>query len=156
MARPAAAGTTPAPGAAAADMKSVLFLCTGNSCRSIMAEALLNALGGDRFIAHSAGSFPTGQVHPGAIATLERHGIDPGAPTSKSWDEFSDTAFDLIVTVCDQAAGESCPLFPGKAEKRHWPTPDPAHATGSTAEITAAFETAYDMLRARIENLIAA
>lgn len=137
-------------------MKNVLFLCTGNSCRSIMAEALLNALGGGRFTAHSAGSHPAGYPHPEALATLERHGIDPGAPSSKSWDVFGDTAFDIVITVCDAAAAESCPAFPGPAERLHWSIPDPASTTGSADEITAAYETAYDMLRERIEKLVAA
>lgn len=121
-----------------------------------MAKALLNALGGDRFTAQSAGSFPTGSVHPGALATLARHGIAAGTPHSKSWDDLGDTPFDLVITVCDQAAGESCPVFSGRAEKLHWSTPDPAHATGSEAEINQAFETAYAMLRERIENLLEA
>lgn len=90
---------------------SVLFLCTGNSCRSIKAEALLNQLGAGHFKASSAGSFPTGQIHPESILTLKRHRIDPGAPYSKSLKEFSSENFDLVVTVCDQAAGEACPIF---------------------------------------------
>lgn len=116
----------------------------------------MNALGGGAYEAFSTGSFPTGTVHPGAIETLARHNIAPGNPRSKSWDEFTDTGFDLIITVCDQAAGESCPVFPGKAERLHWSIPDPAHETGSAADIAAAFETAYAMLRARIEALVAA
>ena len=116
-------------------MQKVLVLCTGNSCRSVMAEALFNYLGKGRYEAVSAGSFPTGYVHPKSIETLKRHGIDPGYPRSKSWDEFADWSFDLIVTVCDQAAGESCPLFPGRPKKLHWSTPDPAKATGSETEI---------------------
>lgn len=133
----------------------VLFLCTGNSCRSVMAEALLNHLGAGRYQAHSAGSQPTGVVHPKALETLQRHGIPTGSPTSKSWDALSDTSFDIVVTVCDAAATESCPVFPGKTEKRHWSTPDPAHATGSTAQIEAAFDDAFLMLKARIEALLA-
>lgn len=140
-----------------AKKQKVLFLCTGNSCRSIMAEALLNHLAGDRFDAVSAGSQPSGFVHPGSLATLARHGIPAGAtPASKSWDAFTDTAFDVIVTVCDSAAAEACPIFPGKAHKLHWSTPDPAHATGTPAEIEAAFDTAFHMLRKNIETLIAA
>jgi arsenate reductase (thioredoxin) len=136
-------------------MKRVLFLCTGNSCRSVMAEALLNQLGQGRFRAESAGSQPAGYVHPGSLATLVRHGIDTGTPRSKSWDEFANQDFDYIVTVCDAAAGEACPAFSGRAERLHWSTPDPAKATGSEAEIRAAFDHAFTMLRARIEALIA-
>jgi arsenate reductase len=99
------------------DPIKVLILCTGNSCRSIMAEALVNDLGQGRFQAWSAGSFPTGYVHPRSIETLKRHGIDPGQPYSKSWNEFAAQPLDLVITVCDQAAGETCPIFPGKPAK---------------------------------------
>ncbi|MDX1482586.1 MAG: arsenate reductase ArsC [Woeseiaceae bacterium] len=132
--------------------KRVLVLCTGNSCRSIMAEALINALGGGRFEAFSAGSQPAGYVHPGSLDTLERHGIDPGEPRSKSWDEFADERFDYVVTVCDSAAAETCPAFGGGFQKLHWSTPDPAKAAGSEGQIDAAFEQAYAMLRERIEK----
>ena len=128
----------------------VLVLCTGNSCRSIMAEALINQLGQGRYQAWSAGSFPTGHVHPKSIETLKRHHIDPGQPRSKSWDEFANQQFDVVVTVCDQAAGESCPLFPGQPKKLHWSTPDPAKASGSEAE--AAFDTAFFMLKQNVEE----
>lgn len=94
----------------------VLVLCTGNSCRSVMAEALINALGHGLYQAWSAGSHPTGSVHPKSIKTLTRHGIDPGHPRSKSWSELANHTFDLVITVCDQAAGESCPLFPGSQQ----------------------------------------
>lgn len=132
----------------------VLVLCTGNSCRSIMAEALINDLGQGRFQAWSAGSFPTGQVHPRSLDTLRRHGIDPGQPRSKSWNEFSRQPFDLVITVCDQAAGESCPIFPGQPVKLHWSTPDPAKAVGSEAVTQAAFDEAFNLLKDRIERLI--
>jgi arsenate reductase (thioredoxin) len=135
-------------------MLNVLFLCTGNSCRSIMAEMLLNHYGASQFKAFSAGSHPAGHVHPKSIETLKRHGIDPGQPRSKSWDEFANQNFDLVITVCDQAAGETCPFFPGKPNKLHWSTPDPAKATGTAAEIEAAFEQAFSMLKDRIEDLI--
>jgi arsenate reductase len=92
-------------------------------------------------------------VHHKSIETLKRHGINPGQPRSKSWDEFAQQSFDLVITVCDQAAGESCPLFPGKPKKLHWSTPDPAKATGSEAEIDAAFDKAFLMLRNRVEDL---
>lgn len=132
----------------------VLVLCTGNSCRSVMAEALFNHLGKGRYEAVSAGSFPAGYVHPKSIETLKRHGINPGQPRSKSWDEFADQPFDLVVTVCDQAAGETCPFFPGKPKKLHWSTPDPAKATGTESEINAAFDEAFTMLKDRIEGFI--
>jgi len=119
-----------------------------------MAEALINHIGKDRYLAFSAGSRPAGYVHPKSVATLKRHGIDPGQPRSKSWDEFADQSFDLVITVCDQAAGESCPLFPGKPKKLHWSTPDPAKAAGTEAEIDAAFDQAYFMLKEKIEGLV--
>ena len=98
--------------------------------------------------------FPAGYVHPKSIETLRRHGVDPGAPRSKSWDEFAGQNFDLVVTVCDQAAGETCPFFPGQPEKLHWSTPDPAKVTGTDAEIEAAFDNAFFMLKDRIEKLM--
>ena len=132
--------------------KRVLVLCTGNSCRSIMAEALFNHFGKGKIEAVSAGSHPAGYVHPKSIETLKRHGIDPGSPRSKSWDEFAGQSFDLVVTVCDAAADENCPLFLGPVKKLHWSTPDPAKATGTDAEIDAAFDAAFNMLKERIEN----
>jgi len=133
-------------------MKDILVLCTGNSCRSIMAEALINHLRGDDYRAVSAGSQPAGYVHEQALATLRRHGIDPGAPRSQSWDEFAGQPFDYVITVCDQAAGETCPLYPGAPRKLHWSTPDPATARGSEEETAAAFEAAFALLRERIEK----
>lgn len=138
-------------GPASGGRRRVLVLCTGNSCRSVMAEALINHLGGGRYAASSAGSRPAGYVHPKALETLRRHGIDPGHPRSQSWDDYADAAFDYVITVCDSAAAESCPAFPGGYTKLHWSTPDPAGAEGSDAEIDAAFEQAYAMLKARIE-----
>lgn len=134
--------------------KHVLVLCTGNSCRSVMAEALINQIGKGQYQAVSAGSFPAGYVHPKSIETLKRHGIDPGNPRSKSWDEFAGQPFDLVITVCDQAAGETCPFFPGSPKKLHWSTLDPAKAAGTDAEIEAAFDSAFVMLKERIEGLI--
>ncbi len=133
-------------------MKNVLVLCTGNSCRSVTAEALINQMGEGRFKAVSAGSFPAGYVHPKAIETLKRHGINAGDPRSKSWDEFENQSFDLVITVCDQAASESCPIFLGKYEKKHWSTPDPAKAEGTEEEIEKAFDDAFQMLKDRIEK----
>lgn len=129
----------------------ILVLCTGNSCRSVMAEALFNQLGKSRVQVVSAGSNPAGYIHPKSIETLERHGVAPGAPRSKSWDEFAGQNFDLVVTVCDAAAAESCPVFLGPVKKLHWSTPDPAKATGTDAQIDAAFDEAFTMLKERIE-----
>ncbi len=136
-------------------VQRVLVLCTGNSCRSVMAEALINQLGQGRFLAESAGSQPTGEVHPLALETLRRHNINPGQPRSKSWDEFAGQKFDLVITVCDAAAAESCPVFLGTAIKLHWSTPDPAKTIGGDAEVMAAFDGAFNMLRSKIEALVA-
>ncbi|MEQ8605367.1 MAG: arsenate reductase ArsC [Rhodospirillales bacterium] len=133
-------------------MKKVLVLCTGNSCRSVMAEALINHLGAGRYQAMSAGSKPIGYVHPKSMDTLRRHGIETGTPRSKSWDEFEGQNFDLVITVCDAAASESCPIFLGQHEKMHWSTPDPASVTSSQEEIAAAFDEAFNNLKTRIEN----
>jgi arsenate reductase (thioredoxin) len=135
------------------DALRVLVLCTGNSCRSIMAEALINTLGRGRYRAWSAGSFPAGTIHPKAIATLHRHGIEPGQPRSKSWDEFASKSFDLVITVCDQA-GESCPLFPGSPKKLHWNTPDPARVMASNKVMDRAFDITFLRLKKCIERLM--
>ena len=119
-----------------------------------MAENLLNQLGQKQFQAFSAGSFPTGTVHPKAIETLQKHGIETNAARSKSWDEFTTQSIDIVITVCDEAAGETCPIFPGAPEKQHWSTPDPAKATGTDKEIDTAFETAFQMLKNNIEKLV--
>ena len=134
--------------------RNVLVLCTGNSCRSVMAEALINHLGPGRYRAWSAGSVPVGYVHPKSIETLKRHGMDPGQPRSKSWDEFAAQSFDLVITVCDQAAGETCPLFPGSPKKLHWSTPDPAKATGSEADKDEAFDRTFMRLNNRVEEFM--
>ena len=134
--------------------EKVLVLCTGNSCRSVMGEALFNHLGKGLIEAFSAGSNPVGYVHPKSIETLERHGIDTGEPRSKSWDEFEGQEFDLVVTVCDAAAAESCPVFFGAKKKLHWSTPDPAKATGTAKEIEGAFDEAFFMLKDRIESYL--
>lgn len=117
-----------------------------------MAERLLNHLGKGHYQSLSAGSFPTGTVHPKAIETLRRQGIDPGTPRSKSWDEYADTTFDFVVSVCDQAAGETCPIFPGQPAKLHWSTPDPAKAKGTEQDINAAFDEAFCLLKTGIEK----
>lgn len=133
-------------------MKTVLVLCTGNSCRSVMAEALINQLGEQHYQAFSAGSHPAGYVHPKSLETLQRHGIKVRDPRSKSWDEFAGKPIDVVITVCDEAANETCPAFAGRHEKRHWSTPDPAGATGTEQEIEQAFDEAFQMLKTRIES----
>lgn len=129
---------------------TVLFLCTGNSCRSILAEATFNHLAPPGWRAVSAGSKPTGKVHPRSLALLAREGIATEGYHSKSWDELPEVP-DIVVTVCASAAGETCPVYLGPVLRTHWGVDDPAHATGTDAEIDAAFMRAYRTLRARIE-----
>ena len=132
---------------------NILFLCTGNSCRSIIAEAVFNHLAPPGMQAMSAGSHPTGAVHPRSIALLQREGIATAGYHSKSWDEIS-LKPDLLVTVCNNAAGEACPAFLGNVERIHWDIEDPAKATGTDEEIDAAFFAVFLILRNRIENLL--
>ena len=132
----------------------VLFLCTGNSCRSIMAEAVFNALAPAGWSAMSAGSHPAGQVHPRALALLAREGISTVGCHSKSWDRLPVTP-DVVITVCSSAAAEPCPAYLGAVLRSHWGIEDPAQATGTDAEIDAAFTSAYRILRARIEAFMA-
>src|SRR5437868_1797244 len=132
---------------------NVLFICTGNSARSILAEAILNKIGGGKFRAYSAGSQPKGQVNSNTLQLLERLGYDTSGYRSKSWTVFANPAapdVDFIFTVCDDAAGEACPVWPGQPMTAHWGIPDPAAATGTDAEIAAAFNEAYRMLAQRI------
>ena len=137
---------------------NVLFLCTGNSCRSILAEATFNHLAPAGWRALSAGSQPTGQVHPRSLALLAREGIASAGYASKSWDQLP-LIPDIVITVCASAAGETCPAYlnPSRSPvlRSHWGVDDPAHARGSEAEIDAAFVQAYRILRARIEALLA-
>ncbi|MBX9346661.1 arsenate reductase ArsC [Chromobacterium vaccinii] len=133
---------------------NVLFLCTGNSCRSILAEAVFNHLAPASWHAMSAGSQPTGQVHPRSLALLKREGISAAGYYSKSWDHLSPTP-DIVITVCAKAAGEACPAYLGPVLRSHWGVDDPAHATGTEHEVEAAFMTAYHILRARIEAFFA-
>lgn len=136
---------------------NVLVLCTGNSARSILGEALFNHLGKGRVRAFSAGSRPTGRVNPVALETLERHGIAVTDARSKSWDEFAvpgGLTFDFIFTVCDNAANEACPVWPGHPATAHWGIPDPAHVEPMEAR-RAAFETAYQQLKRRVEAFLA-
>ncbi len=135
-------------------MLKVLVLCTGNSCRSIMAEMLINDLSCGKYSAVSAGSQPAGYVHPKSIETLERHGIRVTQSSSQSWDAYIDEKFDYIITVCDEAAKESCPVFLGDGIKLHWSTPDPAKVVGTESQIEAAFDEAYNMLHSRVSKLI--
>ena len=132
---------------------NVLFLCTGNSARSVLAEAYLNSLGRGRFRAYSAGSHPTGKVNPFAIALLQKNRIDTGGLRSKVWDELAKPdapQMDIIITVCDQAAGEVCPVWPGKPMAAHWGVEDPAAADGDDDAKRAAFMKAFATLQKRI------
>lgn len=133
---------------------NVLILCTGNSCRSILGEATFNHLAPAGWHAVSAGSKPAGYVHPRSLALLVREGISTEGCYSKSWDKLPVTP-DIVITVCGSAAGEECPAYLGQAIRAHWGVEDPAHATGTDAEIDAAFTHAYRTLRARIEAFFA-
>jgi arsenate reductase len=137
---------------------NVLFLCTGNSARSIIAEAILNREGRGRFKAFSAGSQPRGKINPRTLDLLRKFNYDVATLRSKSWAEFAQAGspeLDFVFTVCDNAAGESCPLWPGQPVTAHWGIPDPAAALGSEAEIALAFKDAYRMLNRRIELFLA-
>ncbi len=136
---------------------NVLFLCTGNSARSILAEALLNDMGKGHFRAFSAGSHPAGKVNPFAIALLAEKDLPVNDLRSKNWDEFAQpgaTQIDFIITVCDNAAGEACPIWPGKPMTAHWGIEDPAAVEGSDADKRAAFAKAFMLLRQRIDLFI--
>jgi arsenate reductase (thioredoxin) len=133
---------------------NILFLCTGNSCRSILAEATFNSLAPAGMHAISAGSKPAGHVHPRSIALLKQKGIATEGYYSKSWDSLPVTP-DIVITVCGNAAGEACPTYLGKVMRAHWGVADPAIAIGTDAEIDAAFEKAYLILRKRIEKFLA-
>lgn len=133
---------------------NVLFLCTGNSCRSILGEATFNHLAPAGWHAMSAGSKPTGQVHPRSLALLAREGIATEGYFSNSWEDLPQVP-DIVISVCGNAANETCPAYLGPVLRTHWGVEDPAHATGTDAEIDAAFMTAYRILRARIEAFFA-
>ena len=130
-------------------MLNILVLCTGNSCRSILLEGILNHDGAVRVRAVSAGSHPTGAIHPLSLTTLAQHGIQLPDAHSKSWDVFPGETFDLVITVCDAAASETCPVFPGAPLKAHWGVPDPAHGTAED------FEAVFQTLRRRAAALLA-
>jgi protein-tyrosine-phosphatase len=133
---------------------NVLFLCTGNSCRSIIGEATFNHLATGGWRAMSAGSKPTGSVHPRSLALLRREGISTDGAQSKSWESLPATP-DVVITVCSNAAGETCPAYLGPVLRTHWGVEDPAHASGTDDEIDAAFTSAYQTLRRRIEAFLA-
>jgi arsenate reductase (thioredoxin) len=141
-----------------AEHYNVLFLCTGNSARSIMAEAILNRKGKGRFTAYSAGSHPTGRVRPEALQQIELAGLSTAGLRSKSWDEFSGASapkLNFVFTVCDNAAREQCPYWPGQPMTAHWGIPDPAAVKGTAEEIARAFHGAYAMLDRRIGLFLA-
>jgi arsenate reductase len=130
-------------------MLNILVLCTGNSCRSIMLEAILNHYGAGRVRAVSAGSHPAGYVHPLSLETLAQHGIVPENPKSQSWDEFTNHPLDMVITVCNDAAWETCPVFMGAPLHLHWGVPDPAKGT------KADFEAVFQTLKRRAQDLLA-
>jgi len=137
---------------------NVLFLCTGNSARSILAEVLLEHWGKGRFTGYSAGSFPKGTVHPLALEELERHHLPTSGLRSKSWNEFARAGapvMDFVFTVCDQAAGEACPVWPANPVTAHWGVPDPAALDGSEVEQRKAFRSAFLALESRIKIFVA-
>lgn len=137
---------------------NVLFVCTGNSARSVMAEGMLNRMGGGRFRAYSAGSFPKGEVHPAALRVLQEYRVPNEGFRSKSWEEFARPdapKLDFVFTVCDKAAGEVCPVWPGQPMSAHWGVEDPAAVTGSEAEVDRKFREVALILRRRIELLLA-
>jgi len=139
-------------------MKNVLFLCTGNSARSVLGESLMNELGQGRFRAFSAGSQPTGKPNPFAIELLDSKGFDTSYVRSKSWDEFAGPdaePMDYVITVCSSAAGETCPFWPGAPVSAHWGIPDPAGAGETDAENREAFRIAFARMKARVEAFLA-
>ncbi|MFK5950859.1 MAG: arsenate reductase ArsC [Methylococcales bacterium] len=134
---------------------NILVVCTGNSCRSVMTEALLNHFGKGRIKAYSAGSHPIGRINEGALATLKRHNLPTEGYQSQSWEDFADIAMDIVITVCDNAAGETCPVFLTKAVRAHWGVSDPGHVEGTDEEKIAAFEQTFATLKRRVEKMLA-
>jgi len=136
-------------------MLNILVICTGNSCRSIISEALFNHLGKGRIKAFSAGSQPLGRLNAGAVALLQRHGVATDGLSSKSWEAFENQAIDVVITVCDNAAGETCPVYLRPSPKAHWGLSDPGHVKGTVDEVKAAFEATYRAVEQRINLMLA-
>lgn len=136
-------------------MISILYICTHNRCRSILSEAITNDIGQGKLRAYSAGSAPSGQVHPLSLKFLEQQNIATDGLTSQSWDAFEDTPIDVVVTVCDQAAAEACPVWFGKQAKLHWGLSDPSKVEGSDDEIQRAFLECIEEIKARVEQMLA-
>ncbi|WP_432742388.1 arsenate reductase ArsC [Methylobacter sp. G7] len=136
-------------------MLTVFVICTGNSCRSVIGEALFNHLGQGRIQAFSAGSHPLGRINQGALATLKHHGLPTEGYQSQFWEAFEHQPMDIVITVCDNAAGETCPVYLTKAVRAHWGVSDPGHAEGSEEEKIAAFEQTYRTLELRINAMLA-
>ena len=136
-------------------MLKILVICTGNSCRSIISEALFNHLGKGRIKAFSAGSQPLGRLNAGAVALLQRHGVATDGLSSKSWEAFENQAIDVVITVCDNAAGETCPVYLRPSPKAHWGLSDPGHVKGTVDEVKAAFEATYRAVEQRINLMLA-
>lgn len=135
-------------------MLNVLVICTGNSCRSIISEALFKQRGKNRLNAFSAGSQPLGRLNSGAVALLQRHGISTEGLTSKSWEAFENQPIDIAITVCDNAAGEICPAYLRPVAKAHWGLSDPGHVKGTEEVVKAAFEATYLAIERRIEKML--
>jgi len=135
-------------------MLNIFVICTGNSCRSVMGEALINQLGKGRVKAFSAGSHPIGRINTGALATLKRHGLPTEGYQSQSWEDFEDTPMDIVITVCDNAAGETCPVYLTKAVRAHWGVSDPGHVEGTDEKKIAAFEQTFSTLKLRVEKML--
>ncbi|MGR9116196.1 MAG: arsenate reductase ArsC [Gammaproteobacteria bacterium] len=135
-------------------MLNVFVICTGNSCRSVMGEALFNRLGQGRIKAFSAGSHPIGRINEGALATLKRHGLPTEGYQSQSWEDFKDQSMDIVITVCDNAHGETCPVYLTQAVRAHWGVSDPGHVEGTEAEKVAAFEQTFATLELRIKKML--
>lgn len=135
-------------------MLKVLVLCTGNSCRSVLAEALINHLAGDRLQAVSAGSRPLGRINANALATLQRNGIASDGFVSQSWYDYEGAGIDIAITVCDSAAGEICPVYLNSTVRGHWGVADPAHITGTEEEISTAFQVTFERLKRHVEQLL--
>ena len=136
-------------------MLNILVICTGNSCRSIISEALFNHLGKGRIKAFSAGSQPLGRLNAGAVALLQRHGVATDGLSSKSWEAFENQAIDVVITVCDNAAGETCPVYLRPSPKAQWGLSDPGHVKGTVDEVKAAFEATYRAVEQRINLMLA-